>query len=63
LIDVYASMSGQVNGKSVEALNQTNGIGFRTIRFEDRQPDRASEIVATRYENGCPLSAKIRCKC
>jgi hypothetical protein len=63
LIDVYAAMSGQVNGKSVEALNQTNGIGFRTIWLEDRQADRAREIVATRRENGCPLSAKIGCEC
>ena len=43
LVGVYASMSRQVNGKSVEALNQTNGIGFRMVALKHWQPDGARE--------------------
>jgi hypothetical protein len=50
-------MGRHVNRERVEALNQANRIGFRTILPEDRQPRRAAQIVVARGENGCLLSA------
>src|SRR5262245_889532 len=52
-------MGRHVNGERIEALNQANGIGFRTILSEHRQPRRARQIVVTRGENGCLLSAEV----